>query len=248
MKNNFIIGRTSGKLGDLIAYVRGGKQFGRVYVPHISNPNTMRQQVSRKKLAVVSDFGRACSRALAAGFGADANSRVSPRNIFSRVTIPVSAEIVIGQTPESVAIDFEKVQLSNGKIPVQGVSFGEADFSTPLLVSVPLDSVYQSYDLNHTSAGELQSVAIFLVVYNKTMGVSAMTSTILYDKPTNSWLTDDDPLNLRVDGDWQGSLVEVYAFCKQLPDALNGVEVDTIPYRIPGNCTKTTYIGAGRIA
>lgn len=248
MKNNFIIGRTSGKLGDLIAYVRGGKQFGRVYVPHISNPNTMRQQVSRKKLAVVSDFGRACSRALAAGFGADANSRVSPRNIFSRVTIPVDAEIVTGQTPESVAIDFEKVQLSNGKIPVQGVELGELDFTTPMQITVPLNDVYQSYDLNHTSAGELQSVAIFLVAYNKTMGVSALSSTILYDKPTNSWMTTADSLSLRVDGDWQGSYVEVYAFCKQLPDALNGVEVDAIPYRIPGNCTRTVYCGTGRIA
>lgn len=248
MKNNFIIGRTSGKLGDLVAYVRGGKQFGRVYVPHITNPNTLRQQVSRKKMAVVSDFGRALGRTLAIGFGADANSRVSPRNIFSRITIPADKEIVTGETPATVAIDYEKVQLSDGKVPVQGVAFGEADFSVPLTVKVDFDAVYQSYDLNHTSAGELQSVAVFLVVYNKTLGVSTINSKILYDKTTNTWLSASDDISVSMQGDWQGSFVEVYAFCKQLPDALNGVPVDVMPYRIPGNCTPTVYIGTGRIA
>lgn len=248
MKNNFIIGRTSGKLGDLVGYVRGGKQFARVYVPHITNPNTDRQQVSRKKMAIVSDLGRALARVLAVGYGADANSRVSPRNIFSRETIPASKKVITGATVATVQVDFEKVQMSNGKIPVRGVSFGEADFSVPLKVSVPFDTVYQSYDLNHTSAGELQSVAVFLVVYNKTLGVSAMESKILYNKTTNTWLGDTDNISLTTQGDWQGSFVEVYAFCKQLPDALNGVAVDTMPYRIPGNCTQTDYIGGGRIA
>lgn len=248
MKNNFIIGRTSGKLGDLVGYVRGGKQFARVYVPHISNPNTERQQVSRKKMAVVSDFGRALSRVLAVGYGADANSRVSPRNIFSRETIPAGKGIIKGTTPATVAIDYEKVQVSNGKIPVNGVAYGEVDYSTPLKVIVPFDGVYQSYDLNHTSGGELQSVAVFAVVYNKTLGVSTMASRILYNKETNVWLNDTEEIQVAVGDDWQGSFVEVYAFCKQLPDALNGVALDTMPYRIPGNCTPTSYLGSGRIA
>lgn len=248
MKNNFIIGRTSGKLGDLVGYVRGGKQFARVYVPHITNPNTERQQVSRKKMAVVSDFGRAMSRVLAVGYGADANSRVSPRNIFSRETIPASKGIVTGSTPATVEIDYTKVQLSNGKIPVGGVSYGEVDFSTPLQVIVPLAAVYQSYDLNHTSGGELQSVAIFVVVYNKTLDIATMDSKILYNKATNTWMSSGDNIPVTLGDDWQGSFVEVYAFCKQLPDALNGVALDTMPYRIPGNCTPTYYIGTGRIA
>lgn len=248
MKNNFIIGRTSGKLGDLVGYVRGGKQFARVYVPHIANPNTERQQVSRKKMAVVSDLGRALGRALAIGFGADANSRVSPRNIFSRETIPADKGIITGGTPATVTVDYEKLQVSNGKIPVSGVAYGETDYSVPLKVTVPLDDVYQSYDLNHTSTGELQSVAVFVVVYNKTLGLSTMASKILYDKTTNTWLTDSDNVEVSVEGNWQGSFVEVFAFCKQLPDALNGVPVATMPYRIPGNCTPTSYLGNGRIA
>lgn len=248
MKNNFIIGRTSGKLGDLVGYVRGGKQFARVYVPHITNPNTERQQVSRKKMAVVSDLGRALARALAIGYGADANSRVSPRNIFSRETIPAGKEVITGTTVATVEVDYEKVQISNGKIPVRGVAFGETDFSTPLKVIAPFDTVYQSYDVNHTSAGELQSVAVFVVVYNKTLNVSTMASKILYDKTTNTWLDDGQNVEVVLQGDWQGSFVEVYAFCKQLPDALNGVPIATMPYRIPGNCTLTDYLGAGRIA
>lgn len=248
MKNNFIIGRTSGKLGDLVGYVRGGKQFARVYVPHISNPNTMRQQVSRKKMAVVSDFGRALARTLSIGFGADANSRVSPRNIFSRETIPAGKGIVTGNTPENVEIDMQKVQLSNGKLPVMGASFGELDTSVPLTVSVPLTQVYQSYDLNHTSSGELQSVAIFLVLYNTTKGVSTIGSKILYNKDTNTWLSDGSTVSVTVGDDWQGSFVEAFVFCKQLPDALNGVSLETMPYRIPGNCTPTAYLGSGRIA
>lgn len=248
MKNNFIIGRTSGKLGDLVGYVRGGKQFARVYVPHITNPNTERQQVSRKKMAVVSDLGRALSRVLAIGYGADANSRVSPRNIFSQVTIPVDKNVIKGDTVATVQVDFEKVQVSNGKIPVRGVLFGETDFSTPLKVIAPFDSINQSYEVNHTSGGELQSVAVFLVVYNKTLGVATMASKILYDKPTNQWLAADGNIEVTVPSVWQGSFVEVYAFCKQLPDALNGVPVATMPYRIPGNCSTTDYLGNGRIA
>lgn len=248
MKNNFIIGRTSGKLGDLVGYVRGGKQFARVYVPHIANPNTERQQVSRKKMAVVSDLGRGLGRVLAVGYGADANSRVSPRNIFSRETIPAGKGIIKGSTPATVEVDYEKVQVSNGKIPVQGVAYGDVDVTTPLKVIVPFDAVYQTYDLNHTSGGELQSVAVFVVVYSKTLGVSAMASKILYDKTTNTWLDANSDIQVVLPGEWQGSFVEVYAFCKQLPDALNGVPVETMPYRIPGNCTPTVYLGNGRIA
>lgn len=251
MKHNAFIGSGSGKVGNLVAYVRGGVQLTRVYQPIVANPDTTRQQVSRAKLKLSSELGRGLAGILRVGFGEKSNSLVSPRNLFSAATIPVDKGVIVGTTPQTVAVQYEALQLSDGTQPGYLYGPGEADFTTPLQVSIPLDILYDDYNSNHTSDGEERSVALYVVAYNKSKGLSTYMSAIVYDKSTGKWnsaYAEGQNAVLTVPEAWQGDYVEVYMFSKLLPDALNGVPVATEPYRIPGPSTVTMYCGNGRIA
>lgn len=251
MKHNAIIGSGSGKLGNIVGYVRGGIQMERVYQPIVANPNTMRQQVSRKKMQMASVLAKNLAQSIRMGFGGLANSRVSPRNLFVKGAIPTDSGCIDGATLADLEINYEKVTLTDGMQGNCPISFGELDMDTPLTVTAVIESVDKSYNSNHTAAGAEQSVAIVIVVLNKTLGASVMHTGILYNKETGTWNSaydDGDNVAIRVPGTWQGSYVEVYAFTKLLPDALNGVDVSTFPYRIPGPSTFTAYLGTGRVA
>ena len=250
MKHNAIIGSGSGKFGNMVAYVRGGVQMARVYQPVVANPRTLRQLVSRGKMVEASILSRGLALGIRFGFGADANSRVSARNLFTREAIAGANPSVQGETPQNINVDYEKVLISDGRQGSFPLELGELDFATPLTVTVPIDGVDKSFSTNHLSDGTEQSVALAICVFSRTHGTSFLWTGVLYDKATAAWSTALDEgqvVAIRLPGAWQGDYVEVYAFTKLLPDALNGVPVSQFPYRIPGPSTQTFYCGTGRV-
>lgn len=248
MKHNMFIGSGSGKLGNTVEYVRGGKQMSRVYQPIVANPNTPRQQLSRAKMRRCSVISRGLTRVLNFSLGAYADSRVSPRNIFSKMSIPVSAGVFTGVDVAHLDVDWEHVQLTKGILGDTPISFGECDFTAPKRVVYDIQSIAQDWNVNHTPEGDERQVVLAVVVYNTSKDMAYMDFQVLYNKTTHQWDTSLTEVKIDVPGTWQGDYVECYAFCKQIPDALNGFPMDTLPYRIPGECTKTVYCGTGTIA
>lgn len=248
MKHNQFIGSGSGKLGNLVGYVRGGKQMTRVYQPIVANPNTPRQQLSREKMKLCSELSRGLARVLNFSLGHYANSRVSPRNVFSKMSIPVSAGVFTGADRSHVTTDYEAVKLTKGILGDTPISFGETSFSTPKRVVVPIENFSEDWNVNHTPDGDERSVIFALVVLNTVQMKAEMDTQVLYNKTTHAWWSGVNEVKIDVPTSWQGDYVEVYAFAKQIPDALNGYPFNDEPYRIPGECTETVYLGTGTIA
>lgn len=246
MKHNFVIGNTTGKLGNIVAYVRGGEQFARAYQPVVLNPRTPRQQMSREKLLMASQLSRSMSVPIRVGFGQEANGRVSARNIFTSKLI--KSDVLVGQTPATLEIMYEELQISDGKAGVYPFNMEESNFTTPLQVGFKIDSNFDPWEASHTSDGNSVDVALYLVVYNKSLGGCVFHTLFVKHKDSATWLIPDTAITVDVPGNWQGSYCETFAFTKQLPEALNGIAPDTLPYRYPGNSSKTQYCGAGRIA
>lgn len=120
---------------------------------------------------------------------------------------------------DNLEMDYEQTVISEGTLT--RVALGEADLSTPLTVTVPIDDNY--LDPNFNSAKDI----VHLVVYSKT-GNEALYTTATRDATE---------LSTRVPGYWQGHFVEMYAFVEGDPEGTK-----------PGVCSTTMYVGAGRIA
>lgn len=242
MKHNIIFNSGTGKIGNMVGYVRGGIQMFRAYQPVVNNPKTARQTLSREKLAVASDLSRALGRALRIGFGNFASSRVSARNIFTKEIIPVGAGVIEGTSWDNVSVDYEKLPISKGNLPVGECSFGELDCTTPSRVKVSLEEATHAYGTNHVSTGDEVDVTLNIVILNTVKNETILNTVMYYTKATGTWhpLTE---IVTNVPQVWAGEQVQVYAFLKQHPDAINGIAGSTAPYRYPGEAGETYYVG-----
>ena len=104
-------GRITGRVGDVVAYGRNGKQIIRRYVvPH--NPRTEKQQAQRRKFAVVQTSLRELRESIAFGYG-------RKTDFCKAVSYAMSHAVKGFYTHQS--IDYSQVQISKGSLPV---SFG----------------------------------------------------------------------------------------------------------------------------
>ena len=56
MKINSILGKMTGKVGNIVVASVGGEVIGREYNPNVSNPNTSAQQNTRSKFKLASQL------------------------------------------------------------------------------------------------------------------------------------------------------------------------------------------------
>jgi hypothetical protein len=120
-------GRITGRVGDVVAYGRNGKQIIRRYVVP-RNPRTEKQQAQRRKFAIVQTSLRALRESIAFGYGRKTD--------FCKAVSHAMSHAVKGfYTHQS--IDYSQVQISKGKLPR---SFGAQ-------VSLQGDSLTLSWDM-----------------------------------------------------------------------------------------------------
>lgn len=98
-------------------------------------------------------------------------------------------------TYDNLTVDYPTLILSKGK--VVPIAPGEANFDTPLDVTVAIDDGYIS-ELDHADD------IVYLVVYSKTSNAMMMAEGH----------RDDNSITVTVPGNWQGDLVETYVFVK----------------------------------
>jgi len=100
-------GRITGRVGDVVAYGRNGKQIIRRYVvPH--NPRTEKQQAQRRKFAVVQTSLRGLRESIAFGYG-------RKTDFCKAVSYAMSHAVKGFYTHQS--IDYSQVQISKGPLP-----------------------------------------------------------------------------------------------------------------------------------
>lgn len=105
-----ILGKLSGKIGPMVAYVtKDGRQHYRTYVQP-ANPRTLRQMANRMKFGLASQSLSPLHKAIRRGYPGDEKA-------FHRLVGKASREAVEGDYPH-FRFDYSKVEIARGSLPL----------------------------------------------------------------------------------------------------------------------------------
>lgn len=154
MKVNSILGKMTGKVGNIVLTSVGGKVVGREYNPNVANPNTQPQQNTRGKFKLASQL----SATMAPVIAIKKEGNVSARNLFVKENFPS-----IRYAQGVADINLNVVQLTRSQRSFAGFN---ADRSSGTAIAV---------ELNEGSAAALSRVVY--IAYKK----AADGSLIFFD-------------------------------------------------------------------
>lgn len=154
MKVNSILGKMTGKVGNIVLTSVGGEVVGREYNPNVANPNTSAQQNTRGKFKLASQL----SATMAPVIAIKKEGNVSARNLFVKVNFPA-----IRYSQGVADINLNVVQLTKSQRSFAGFN---ADRTNGSAIAV---------ELNADSAAALSRVVY--IAYKK----AADGSLILFD-------------------------------------------------------------------
>lgn len=128
MKINSILGKMTGKIGNLVVTSVNGEVIGREYNPNVANPNTVPQQNTRTKFKLASQL----SATMAPVIAIKKEGNVSARNQFVKANFPS-----ISYNNGQANINLNVVQLTKSQRPLVGFN---ADRSGGSAISVKLNA------------------------------------------------------------------------------------------------------------
>lgn len=226
----------SGRVGNVVgAKLKGGEFVTRSYQPSVKNPRTLRQRVSRLRMATAAQLAAGLAPAILAGYGKAAGStRMYPRNMFVRDLVKMDGMKALTVEDEVANVNYESLQLSE-RIGISAVPvIGTPSFENPS--SVELTVTGQAV-VDVLPAGKMGLVT---VVYNP--GKEACVVDMV-DAPAEGEKT----VKVKVPTSWSGDGVHVYAFYKWVPESGNDVATDAEPWKYPAETGATVYAGTGNI-
>lgn len=192
MKGNPWVYGFRNKLGDAVMYRRGGVQIARAYQPVVANPKTERQVLARARFSYLSDLAKTFRFPVAIGFRAQKNTLISARNIFMRI----NKEAVSGTEPNKLTFGYEEAIISKGGL--MNVTFGPADFETPMKVTVPITAA------NTNGVDALASDIVYVAAVCPDAGTSVISD--------GTARRSDGAVELTIPSLMQGQKVHVYGF------------------------------------
>lgn len=176
MKINSVLGKMTGKVGNIVLTSVGGEVVGREYNPNVANPNTQPQQNTRSKFKLASQL----SASLAPVIAIKKEGNVSARNLFVKVNFPA-----IRYSQGVADINLNVVQLTKSQRSFIGFN---ADRSSGTAIAV---------ELNESAASALSRVVY--IAYKK----AADGSLIFFDSKVCNTAGDEgkfhDVLNYTAD-------------------------------------------------
>lgn len=164
--------------------------------------------------SILTTMGEGMSSAITIGLNAAAaaNNTSTLQEFINR-----NYEYVDPTETELNRVQYDEIEVSSGDLT--GVALGEANFATPLTVTVPIDDSYSDERFNRDDD------QVFIVVYSKTNNRGILSAG--KDRISES-------VEVMVPSYWQGHYVEVWAFVQSAED--------------PTHVSDTIYCGSGRIA
>lgn len=176
MKINSVLGKMTGKVGNIVLTSVGGKVVGREYNPNVANPNTKPQQNTRSKFKLASQL----SASMAPVIAIKKEGNVSARNLFVKENFPA-----IRYSQGVADINLNVVQLTKSQRSFIGFN---ADRSSGSAIAV---------ELNDSAASALSRVVY--IAYKK----AADGSLLFFDSKVCSTAGDNgkfhDALNYTAD-------------------------------------------------
>lgn len=204
----------SGKVGTVVGYNRYNKNLMRAYVRTIENPRTGSQRLVRAKFRLLNAVGLGMLPAVQVGLQVSAaKHQNTPSNMF----MCRNWACVSGATPETVAVNYASLLLSEGHLP--SPSFEQASFAESQTVGVTFAT---HSDMPTASDDDL----VFVYVYQPESNCGILSEGV--SRSTGS-------ISLLVPSEWVGMQVHVYGFA---------VGADEVNMGIRSN---TYYLGNGTI-
>ena len=231
-----LIGSGHGKLGNTVMTVRRGQQIARVYQPVVANPKSARQQLSRAKLRLAVATLRPFIYSLRAGW-----NKIAPGYEFQKaigVAIPVDNG-VIDIVSDELTINAGELRACLSAPMLEPIDVDDLDFSQETQVGLRVhapESAFVDEKGNPVNAGAV------VVVWNKD------GNTVVTAMKVISYSAQGSPVTVKLPERWSGMNVHVYAFVKQIPEGINGIDTDTLPWRFPAKTSAAVYAGQGQVS
>ena len=182
----------TGKLGNVVGFNWKGMNVQRAHTESAKKSRTKEQSLHRARFALITHVGGDLYESIYVGYRNEArNLRTTQNGLFVRENI----DNVVGDVPELLNLDYEKLQLSKGKL--MGVEFGEASVSGNVL-SVSIN------EANLEDRRVSPSDHVYLVAYCPEMRNSKCAPVGTRD--------EESALNLTMSAKWAGKRIYAYAF------------------------------------
>lgn len=235
-KNVGVIGALKGKVGNMVFRSRRGMQIASVYQPVVHNPKSARQEMSRAKMTMATNTAKSLKLLLRAGW-----QKTNPTyevQQFVKHAIPTENAVITGNAPDLLEFDWvnsAKCVSANLLGYLSGMQ--QPDFSEEGEVGItftPADELF--LDSEGAAIGCGLVVGLYVPDFKQCI-VKHFTCTkgqtleraILYPS------------------EWSGMKCVVYAFAKQIPNALNGIPSGDQPWMYPAD-TSMAYAMYGNLS
>ena len=227
----------SGRVGNVVgAKLKGGEYVTRSYQPSVKNPNTLRQRVSRLRMATAAKLAAGMAPAIIAGYGkASGSTKMYPRNMFVRNLVKFTPSTPLHIEGEIAELEFSSIKMSE-RIGISNTPIiSSLDFETEATIKA---SITGQPIVDVLPAGKM---GVVLVAYEPEGNTCVVD---MFDAPT----TGSANLQMTVPPSWSGLTVHVYAFFKWVPESGNDIATDEEPWKYPAETGATAYVGTGNIA
>lgn len=222
----------TGRVGNVVgAKMKGGEYVTRSYQPSVKNPNTLRQRVSRQRMATASQLAAKFKLAIQAGYGLAANgTKMYPRNMFVRDIVPFSSGGVMRINDGVTEVDWPQLKLSKA-LGIDTTPVGASvSFATAGKVEITDNTVIDTGSLGEGRMG------MVVVLFNEDGNVVH-----------TAFGEDYASVEITVPVNMLGLNVNVYAFYKWVPKSKNDVSTTDEPWKYPAATSATEMIGTGTI-
>ncbi len=221
-----VLGNQRGKVGNVVGFVRKGKQCYRGYVAHVSQSKSEALAIWKARFATLGKLGMAFRGAVNRGYQRLLKgSGMTAVNIFVKKNKEAVTLASLGSDP---TVDYGALVVAEGNLPF--VSFGAIDTSEESTVEVPFDTDSATYP------GATENDQVYLFVYQPD------TLTGIMSLPASR---SAGAVTLEVPKVWSGMKVHVYGFAVNPEEHWDENLLATIPQ---GEASNSTYIGQATIA
>ena len=189
MAREGLSGKKIGTIGDVVYYVRNGKQCMRRKPKHQKNPNTQKQRACRSHFAQVSQLASALLPAAKVGLRKAAmRGKISEYNMFTKL----NSKVV-----KAEGIDYSKIVVSKGN-EVLPVSFGKPELSKKGKLQVPFES-------REASEGSRDNGVVFVAALCPEKGECRLSEAVPCEAGT---------VRLQVPAGWVKQKMHLYGFVR----------------------------------
>lgn len=214
-----------GKVGQIVAAKTvGGDTAIRSYQPQVKNPNTLRQQVSRNKMAKASELAAILADVIGVGYAkAVQGMKMYARNLFVKSIVPVNAGVMTNSGAE-ITLDITKIKVAKqaglAVVPAGNITAatgGGVEFVPTNTADVILNE------------GESLGVCMAAIDYanEKCIYKQGVASTgVALSAAELATLTT--PV--------------YFAFYKVIPEGMNGVATETAPWKYPSATSDSVQV------